>query len=179
MGTHIDAFFPHCIELSPVVVQEWLAALFGGLQDDLATIRERGRFSPGAGDWWIVADGDTLYGEGSSGFSIRVYSAVIEFTSVERFGALEYPDWGTHVALRRVFEVVAAGFGGGGRLAVAAGGFGDTDRAGDVAFNGGEFADVCRCLEAVIGAPARSWEALEAGSGAWYLSDVASSSDIA
>ena len=56
-----------------------------------------------------------------------------------------------------------------GKLAVAAGGFGDTDRAGDLAMAGAGFPEVCGSLAAIIGPPARSWEALEAGSGGWYL----------
>jgi hypothetical protein len=94
---------------------------------------------------------------------------VVEFTSLERFGAIERPDQGVHAALRRVFEAAASGFAAGGWLAVAAGGFGDTDRAGDLALAGAGFAEVCKCLEAVIGPPARSRGALEAGLGGWYL----------
>jgi hypothetical protein len=152
-------------------LQQRLATIFETLQEELYAIVERGRFSAGGGDWWLSADEDEVRGEGPNGFSISVYSAVIEFTSAERFGAVESPDLGIHIALRRVFETVAAGFGAGGRLAVAAGGFGDTDQANDLALDGCGFAEVCGCLEAKIGPPARSWEALEAGSGFWYLSD--------
>ena len=83
---------------------------------------------------------------------------------------MEHPDLGIHLALRKVFEGVAAAFGARGRLAVAAGGFGDTDKAGEIAISAADFAQVCACLEAVIGTPARSWESLEAGTGAWFLS---------
>jgi hypothetical protein len=170
MGTHIDCFFPHTVERSPEAVRERLAAVFGGLKCEADLLRARGRFSAGGGDWWLVVEGVGVTGEGPCGFSVSVHRAVAVFTSLERFGAVERPDQGTHGALRRVFEAVAAAFGAGGRLAVAAGGFGATDRANDVAASGAGFAEVCGCLEADICEPARSWEALERGEGGWYLS---------
>ena len=137
---------------------------------ELALIRDRGRFSSDDAGWSLRSDEGTITGKGPFGLSISVYLNVVEFTSVERFGTVERPDLGIHMALRRVFEVIADEFGAGGRLAIAAGGFGDTDRAGDLALAGGGFAEVCGCLEAVIGPPARSWAALEAGELRWYLS---------
>ncbi|MCI0455925.1 MAG: hypothetical protein L0Z62_02960 [Gemmataceae bacterium] len=172
MGTHIDGYFPRVVERSAETVQARLTAVFADLADDLAVIRERGRFSSGGGGWWVAEDEGRLFGEGPGGFSISVYPAVIEFTSVERFAAIDSPVLGIQEPLRRVFAAVAARLGAGAALAVAAGGFGDTDRAGGLAAEGASFADVCRSLEAVIGPPARSWEALEAGVGLWYLSDA-------
>ena len=169
VGTHIDCFFPHAVERTLEAVRARLDAAVSKLGDELAAIRNRGRFSAAGEGWSLWEDEGTITGEGPSGLSISVYPAVAEFTSVERFGAVERPDQGIHTALRRVFEAVAAGFGAGGRLAVAAGGFGDTDRAGDLALAGAGFAEVCECLESAIGPPARSWEALEAGAGSWYL----------
>lgn len=156
IGTHIDAFFPHSVDPSPAGVRERLAAAFGDLKEDLDAIRERGRFSANCGEWWLVVEDGIVNGEGPSGFSILVYPAVVEFTSMERFGAVEQPDLGIHLALRKVFEAVATTFGACGRLAVAAGGFGDTDKAGELAIGGASFEQVCRCLEVVIGPPARS-----------------------
>jgi hypothetical protein len=174
VGSHIEAYFPHTVARSPEAVRKRLAQVFGDRQDDLTVIRERGRFSSGSGDWRLAVDEDgTVRGEGPSGFLITVYPAVIEFTSLERFGAVERPEQGIHAALRRVFEGVAAAFGAGGRLAVAAGGYGDTDRARDLAAAGREFAEVCECLAHVAGVPARSWEALETGPAGWYLGGVA------
>jgi hypothetical protein len=170
MGTHIDGFFPHTVERSLNAVRARLDAALSGLGQDLAAIRGRGRFSAGGGGWSLWYDEGAVTGQGPNGLSISVYPAVAEFTSLERFGAIERPDQGVHAALRRVFEAVASEFGGGGRLAVAAGGFGDTDRAGDLALAGAGFAEVCGCLEAVIGLPVRQWEALEVGLGGWYLS---------
>jgi hypothetical protein len=171
MGTHIDGFFPHAIERSPDFVRTRLAVTLGGLGDDLAIIRERGRSSAGGGDWSLLRDDDgTVFGEGPSGFSIWAYPMVVEFTSVERFGAIQHRDQGIQDALRRVFEAVAAGFGGVGWFAVAAGGFGDTDEAGDLALAGARFVEICACLTAKVGPPVRSWEALEAGRGQWFLS---------
>jgi hypothetical protein len=173
IGTHIDAFFPHSVEPSPEAVRKRVVAAFGNLKEDLEAIRVQGRFSPCCGEWWLVSEDGIVSGEGPSGFFITVYPSVVEFTSVERFGAVEQPDLGIHFALRRVFEAVAFEFGARGRLAVVAGGFGDTDKAGQLAIGGAGFAEVCGCLEVVIGAPARSWEALETGAGAWYLSGQA------
>jgi len=174
VGSHIDAYFPHSVERSPEAVGRRLAEAFGDRHDDLAIIRERGRFSSGRGDWWLFLDEDgTVRGEGPSGFLIAVYPCVAEFTSLERFGAVERAEQGIHGALRRVFEAVAAAFGAGGRLAVASGGYGDTDRARDLAAAGRGFAEVCDCLPAVAGTPARSWEALEAGDAGWYLAGTA------
>lgn len=170
MGSHIDAFFPHAVERSPEAVRAKLDAALSGLEADLALIRDLGRFSVGGGGWSLWSDEGTVTGEGPSGFRIRVYPAVVELTSLERFGAVERPDQGIHAALRRVFEAVAAAFGGGDRLAVASGGYGDTDRAADLALAGAGFAEVCVCLEAVAGSPARSWAVLEVGERGWYLS---------
>lgn len=170
LGTHIDAFFPHAVERSPEAVLGRLLTALGRVSDDLGLIRARGRFSCYGGGWSVWSDDGTVSGEGPDGLSISVYLCVVEFTSVERFVAVARPDLGIHWALRRVFEVVASAFGAGGHLAVAPGGFGHTDRAGDSALAGAGFADVCECLQRVIGSPARSWAALEAGAGQWYLS---------
>lgn len=169
MGTHIDAFFPHAIERSPEVVRARLHMALNSLEAGPARIRERGRFSAGSGDWSLLYDEGTITGEGPAGLSISVYPAVVKFTSVERFSSVERPDQGTTHALRREFEVTAAAFSSAGRLAVATGGFGDTDQAADLAHAGTVFTDVCGCLEAVLGPPARSWKELESGSHGWYL----------
>jgi hypothetical protein len=170
VGSHIDAFFPHTVERSLDAVRERLAAVFTARKDDLSLIQQRGRFSSDGGDWWLVVDADgTVWGEGPSGFSIVVHPAVVEFTSLERFGAIEWADQVIHEALRRVFEGVAAAFGAGGRLAVASGGFGDTDLAADLAGEGRGFKVVCDALVSAAGLPARTWAALEAGSAGWYL----------
>jgi hypothetical protein len=177
MGSVIDAYFPHTVERSLEAVRERLARVFSDRQDDLAVIREWGRFSAHHGDWRLVVEEDgTVRGEGPSGFLIAVYPAVVEFTSLERFGAIERGEQGIHAALRQVFEAVAAAFGAGGRLAVAAGGYGDTDLASDCAIAGRGFKEVCDCLSSAAGSPARSWEALEAGLAGWYLGGMGSSS---
>ena len=169
MGTHIDSFFPRTAEQSLEAVRARLDRAFSGLGDDLAAIRDRGRFSQDQGDWFLWNDEEAIEGEGPGGFCIRVYSQLVMLTSVERFGAITHPDQGIHLALRRVIEVVSEELGGHGLLAVAAGGFGDTDEAGDLALSGAGFPEVCDCLQRVIGPPARSWEALQAGLGEWYL----------
>ena len=56
------------------------------------------------GGWSLWDDEGTITGEGPSGLRIRVYPAVVELTSLERFGAVERPDQGIHTALRRVFD---------------------------------------------------------------------------
>ena len=133
MGTHIDCFFPHTVERTLQVVRTRLDLVMGELGDDLAHIRDCGRFSKGREGWSLWEENDsTIQGEGPSGLSLSVNLKVAELTSVERFGAVQCSDQGLHAVLRRVFEAAAAGFGGGGRLAVAAGGFGDTDRASDL-----------------------------------------------
>jgi hypothetical protein len=178
MGTHIDSFFPHTVDRSVGVVLTQLSAVFNRLSNDLALIGERGRFSHEKGKWWLVTDGERIYGEGPNGFSISVYAEVVEFTSIERFGALEYPDLGIQKSLQRVFEAVASSLGPGGELAVAAGGLGDTDKAADRAAEGASFAEVCHCLEVVLGPPARSWGELELGSYRWYLESQAEQSTV-
>jgi hypothetical protein len=175
MGTHIDCFFPRTVDRSIDVLLARLLAVFGQLSNDLALIRERGRFSREKGEWRLVADGAKITGEGPSGFSISVYSRVIKFTSVERFSALEYPDLGIQESLHRVFEAVAFSLGRNGELAVAAGGFGDTDKAHEIAAQGRSFEEVCQTLEVEIGAPARNWEELESELGQWYLASPAES----
>lgn len=170
MGTVTNGFFPHSVERLPEAIRARLENALGGLSDEMDAISNHGRFSAGEEGWSFWCEEGTVTGEGPCGFSISVYVGVVRLTSVERFGAIERPDQGIHVALRTAFETVAAAFGGSGLLAVAAGGFGDTDRADDIALAGGKFADVCKCLEGAIGPPARSWSELEAGEGNWYLS---------
>jgi hypothetical protein len=153
-------------------VRERLSKVFSDRQDDLALIQIKGRFSAERGDWrLLVEENGTVFGDGPCGFQIMAHRAVIEFTSLERFGAVERAEQGIHAALRRVFEGVAAEFGAGGQLAVISGGYGETDRARDLAAAGQGFKEVCECLNSVAGDPARSWEALENGAGGWYLAD--------
>jgi hypothetical protein len=168
VGTHIDSFFPCIVERTVGAVLARLSEVFSDLADVIPLIRERGRFSADVGEWSVKEAEERIYGQGPAGFRIRVYSRVIQFTSLERFGALELPDQGIQEPLHRIFEAVASALGTG-ELAVAAGGFGDTDHAGDLAHDGESFAEVCRCLESVVGAPARSWQELESGAGQWYL----------
>jgi hypothetical protein len=170
VGSHIEVYFPHTVERASTAVRGRLANAFSDRQDDLALIQARGRFSADRADWRLFVDEDgTVLGEGPSGFQINVYPLVVEFTSSERFGAVERGEQGIQAALRRVFESVATAFGARGRLAVASGGYGDTDRARDLAVAGHGFKEVCACLVSIAGDPARSWEALEAGAGGWYL----------
>ncbi len=170
MGSHISVFFPHAVERSPDAVGARLDLALSGLQADLALIRDRGRFSTGIGGWNLRFEDATVTGAGPSGLSILVFPTVVELTSLERFGAVERPDQGIHTALRRIFEKLAAAFGAGGQLAVAAGGYGDTDRASDLARAGAGFAEVCGCLQKVVGPPAPHWSVLELGLCRWYLS---------
>lgn len=174
MGSHIEAYFPHTVQRSPEAVRECLLRGLRERQDDLALIHERGRFSADRGDWSLYEDEDSsVRGRGPCGFSIDVYPAVVEFTSSERFGAVERSEQGIHTALQRVFESVAAAFGAADQLAVAAGGYGDTDEARDLAATGRGFPEVCECLTRVAGIPARSWEALGAGANEWFLGSKA------
>jgi hypothetical protein len=171
LGTHIDGYFPRTVERCAETIRTRLSEVFAGMTGDLMAIRNGGRFSATSRDWYVVeGDERNIWGEGPSGFSINVYPRVVEFTCIERFGAIAGPEYGIPEALRRVFAAVAAGLGEGRPLAVAAGGFGDTDRAGDLACDGAAFTEVCASLEAVIGPPARRWKDLEAGTGDWYLS---------
>lgn len=172
MGTHIECFFPHAVVRSIDSVHARLDATFARLGDDLLTIRERGRFSNQDARWsFWESDDEGISGEGACGFDIDVFRAVVLFTSLERFSAIQLGEQGISAALRRVLEAVAGAFDASGHLAVAGGGFGDTDGACELAMHGAGFAEICRCLEAAIGPPARSWEALEADLGDWYLSD--------
>jgi len=147
-----------------------LIAVFVGLAEDVRVIQTRGQFSSDCGDWRLNQREDgAVEGEGPAGFSGRLYERVIQVTSVERFGAIEHTDSEVRWPLRRVFEGLARALGTGSELAVASGGYGDPDRANDLAIAGAEFTEVCKCLEEVAGAPARSWEALEADGGYnWY-----------
>jgi hypothetical protein len=155
VGTHIDSFFPRAVERSVDEALARLSSVFDGLTDDLAVIRERGRFSTDRSEWSLVEDNGEISGEGPSGFLITIYSQVVKFTSVERFGAMENPDFGIQEPLQHVFAAVARSLGTG-VLAVSAGGFGDTDHASDLAAQGQSFANVCRRLKSVIGPPVRA-----------------------
>lgn len=172
MGSHIDVFFPHDVEQTVDAVQARLEPTFRDLTDDLALIRSKGRFSKDIGDWSLRFEEGYVCGEGPSGLLISVYSAVVQLTSLERFGAVARPDQGIQDSLRRVFEATANAFGARGRLAVAGGGFGETDLAGDLAFEGASFDEIARALEKTFGhAGARTWEAVDGNTAYWYLSN--------
>jgi hypothetical protein len=123
VGTHIDGFFPYVAARSAEAAKGRLTAVFARLAVDLAVIRERIRHSSESGEWWLVIDDDgNIYGEGPSGFQITFFPSVAELTNVERFGLIEYPEFGVHHALRRVFEEIAREFNSDGQFAVAPGG---------------------------------------------------------
>jgi hypothetical protein len=176
VGSHIDCFFARGAEQSPADLRTALDSLMTEHCEDVQILTERGRFSRGSGSWHLdlvrAAGGepDFISGEGPAGFSIDVYCRVVRVGSAERFSALYDEGMGVALALRRTLCSVARRLGGSPRIAVAAGGYGDTDRAADLAYyEGGPFEEVVAMLEKVAGPPARTWDELARGEHKWYL----------
>jgi hypothetical protein len=176
VGSHIDSFFPRSVPQDPEIVLRRLNEVFGALQPEISAIRAWRRLSHESGDWWTVlveAEPDqpmSVEGEGPCGFIIRVYAGTVCFTNCDKFGLIAYPEYGIAQPLRHVFRSVASALGAPGPFAVASGGYGETDRACDLAYyEAAPFERVCDRLEEDNGPPVRSWEDLEAGRGTWYL----------
>lgn len=175
MGTSIDCLFARGIDQDPEAVLQTLTSLFSTLTPELDQIRELGSFSQHSGAWSIAkndlqdSEFPVLHGEGPSGFGVDVYERVICLGSVERFFSIQRADV-LGLALRHVFEAAAQHCGTGSTMAVAAGGFGDTDHAIDLAcYQGASFDDLTISLQQRLGTPARSWEELRKGDHTWYL----------
>jgi len=181
MGTHIDSSFPLAIDRHPDVVRRELQEAFRTLQSELAVLAAKGRYSNKAGDWWIVlqeADGvepEFLIGEGPFGVHIEVYERTVLFTSPERFFSLyARNDLGIAQPLQRVLCETAMRLGDAKRIAVAAGGLGDTDQAAAVAcYEGASFEAVSATLERLLGPPAQRWDQLDGYDYGWYLGSTA------
>ena len=159
-----------------VDLQTRIDGLLAERREDLQILGERGQFPRGGGrltlEPAIVSDGDPDYllGEGSAGFGLDVYQRVICFTSIERYFALYEESLGVAMALRRILGSAARLLSSATRIAVAAGGFGDTDAAHDLAYyQGATFDEVAAKLEEVAGPPARTWDELARRERTWYL----------
>jgi hypothetical protein len=167
--------FARGVEACPDAVRRVLEDLSDELRHEIQAIAERGRFSKGCGAWRLerawVPDGEPEYltGEGPAGLSIDVYRRVVLVTCDERFHTLYDDSLGLAIPLRSVLCSFALKLGASPRIAVAAGGFGDTDRANDLAYyKDGSFEEVCACLAEVIGPPAGTWAELAHGVRGWY-----------
>jgi hypothetical protein len=170
MGTSIYCFFAHQAEWEPAALQQHLDALCAPLASDLDALRQYRRFSDDSGTWsiwpWDTTTG-CLAGDGPAGLGIYLYQRVVCLTSAARFSAL-YRDDGVAMPLRRLLCSLAVSFASARLIAVAAAGFGNTDRASDVAYyNNGSFDDVCRELHRAAGDPTDDWALL--GDNCWYL----------
>lgn len=172
MGSTIVSFFPHNVQRSIAAVGARLDLAFNTIRDDLAVLRERGRFTEKQDGWWLIMDDEDVRGEGP-GFSITVHRHIAILTSMERFGAITRADQGVHLSLRRIVATVAATFGAQGQFAIAPGGYGDADAASDLALSGSNFEEILRCLANVMGSPSRDWESVESRPSGWYLSEAA------
>lgn len=176
MGTSIDCFFARERKSDAGEIEAALRALSVERADDIRAIQTGGRFSTWDGEWWVhpveSSDGDpaSIEGEGTAGFHIQICSRVVRFGSIERFRSIYDSD--IAISLRRVITAVSLRLGTSSRIAVAAAGFGDTDRAGDVAYYGAaSFDQVCEALEEVAGPPARTWSELAEDRHRWYLGE--------
>jgi hypothetical protein len=175
VGSSIYCFFARGSERNAAELRTTLDDLMAEHHEDVRVVRERGRFSEGGGGWHLTQDRqggehDCLSGEGPAGFSIEVYRQVIRVGSAERFGAVYDVGSGVAPALRHILSSMARRLGASHQVAVAAAGYGDTDRAGDVAYyEGASFQAVVAMLVKVAGPPARSWDELAGGNHRWYL----------
>jgi hypothetical protein len=183
VGSSIYCFFTRGAEQSPADLQSALDRLMSEHREDVQVLMERGRFSAGGDRWHLDLDRpdggkpESIFGEGPAGLSINVYCQVVLVHSAERFCALYDEGMGVGSALRRLLCTTARCLGASPRIAVAAGGYGETDRADDLAYyKGGPFEEVVAMLEEDAGPPARTWDELARGQHGWYLGEPASDS---
>lgn len=164
-------------------IQTAIDDLLAEHREDIRILRERGRFSQGDGSLHLALDRpgdgepDYIWGEGPAGLMMDVYQRVILIRSMERFRALFDESLGVASALRRILGSTARRLCAAPRIAVAAGGFGITDRATDLAYyEGAPFEGVVAMLEEVAGPPARTWEELARDQYHWYLGELGTDS---
>lgn len=176
MGTHIHGFFAREAASSPPALRAMLEDLTVERSEEIRILRDRGWFSRGGGDWLVDWDRpgggepESIFGEGPAGLGIDVYRRVVLVSSSERFCALHDEEIGVALPLRRLLCSMALRLGTSPRIAFAAGGMGDTDRAADLAYyEGGSFDAVCACLAEELGSPARIWGELGYEGRPWYL----------
>lgn len=170
MGTSIDCFFASNAQWSPTILAARLDDLCITLHTDLDEIRQKGQFSKSGGKWRVEPqepeqiEAAHLSGEGPAGLGIWVYRRVICLTSAERFAALYDDDYGVVDPLRRVLCSLATSLSQPPKVAIAPAGYGYTDSAHNVAYDGGTFEDVCRELDVE---PPGDWAGL--GEWSWYF----------
>ena len=179
MGTAIHCFFARGADQGMADLQTAIDGLMAEHREEIRHLRERGRFSQGEGSLHLAldrpGDGDPEYiwGEGPAGLMMDVYQRVIFLRSMERFRALFDESMGVALALRRILGSAARRLSAAPRIAVAAGGFGDTDRAVDLAYyEGAPFDGIVAMLEEVAGPPALTWDELARDQYRWYLGGV-------
>jgi hypothetical protein len=191
MGSHIDVFMARVIAAEPIGISAALEQLARDYAVEHESIAEGpGGFHPTKRGWSLiyVAEGPEpahFLAEGPAGLSIDVFEKVILFSSVQRFftlydGCWSYADEDPVIAarrtpaLRRILEG-AARILGDGRLAVAAGGGGDTDAAADLAYyQGASFEQVCSALERQLGPGANAWSELDLHQWGYFVGARAS-----
>jgi hypothetical protein len=179
MGTTIDIFTPRVVVPRVAEVREALSELTRLYAPELETLTPPWR--PTATSWWVSESPEAphVYGEGPVA-NFHVYAQVMDFSIIHRFFMLYDPsrsflhsagetetDGARRVqALHRLIPGIARVFGDG-RHAVVAGGFGDSDHAGDLAHSGESFDSVCRHLTTSLGPPTSHWP--ELADVSWYL----------
>jgi hypothetical protein len=169
MGSTIEAFLPRPPAVDHVSLATLLTELFERERVAIEVVRTRGHFSSGGGGWnFVDSEFGTWFAEGPAGFRAEVFPGVLSFSSLERFGRIAHRDSQLRLPLRTIFDAVASSVDHDEMLIVS-GGYGDDERANEIALEGGSFEDLVILLRNALGAPATSWEMLEPGERSWFL----------
>lgn len=177
MGTSIDCIFAREVSKDIEKIETILDSSFTGYGKEIETISEKGYFSKYVNLSWNVfaieeevEEPAYIQAEGPLGFSIYIYETIVVVSSPERFFALHADSPGIGSELVVLFKAIAALLGKGRLFAFAAGGFGDSDQAIDLAYyQGVSFEEACGVLHKNFGAPAKTWPELSYKS--WFLGE--------
>ncbi|MBR9847424.1 MAG: hypothetical protein GYB35_15555 [Algicola sp.] len=173
MGTHIDCFIPKENNYSIEEIKEKLKSVFHRLKSEYLHLEKHGTFKENVnGEWWIslipAENGNPEYitGEGDI-FSINIYDKTICFGAIERFSRLYINDKNVSRELFKILLELCNEFRSSDKILIGAGGFGETDYIGEIAFNGGRFEQICNKMTELNGIPANDLTELKDRS--WYL----------
>ncbi|MGS2727214.1 hypothetical protein ACU8DI_11450 [Psychroserpens sp. BH13MA-6] len=173
MGTHIDCFIPKENNYSIEEVKEKLKSVFDRLKSEYLHLEKHGTFKENVNsEWWIslipAENGNPEYitGEGDI-FSIDIYDKTICIGAIERFSSLYINDKNVSRELFKILLELCNEFRSSDEILIGAGGFGETDHIGEIAFNGGSFEQICNKMTELNGIPANDLTELKDRS--WYL----------
>lgn len=174
MGTSIHCIIPKEKDFEIEELRQRLDDVFDRLKTEVLHLREFGHFSKmasGSGKWFLIfvpaEDGlpEHITGEGFT-FSVDIYKNVVLIGCIERFNDLYFKEKNTSDQLFKIITEIAKEFCYSNKLLLAAGGFGDTDLAIDIAYDA-NFDEICAKMTELHGIPADNFDDLK--DVPWYL----------